>query len=51
MASRGLSDLSRRFDIAWFLGAIGKYRRQLGEVLIASFFLQLLALISCCTRS
>src|SRR5438132_1032264 len=47
MARRaGLSDLSRRFDIAWFLGAIGKYRRQLSEVLIASFFLQLFALIS-----
>src|SRR5947208_11321812 len=47
MARRaGLSDLSRRFDIAWFLGAISKYRRQLSEVLIASFFLQLFALIS-----
>src|ERR1700693_555211 len=25
-----LLDLSRRFDITWFLGAIHKYRRQLG---------------------
>jgi subfamily B ATP-binding cassette protein HlyB/CyaB len=41
-----LSDLSRRFDITWFLGAIHKYRRLLGEVLIASFFLQLFALVS-----
>jgi len=47
MARRaGLSDLSHRFDIAWFVGAIAKYRRQLGEVLVASFFLQLFALIS-----
>jgi subfamily B ATP-binding cassette protein HlyB/CyaB len=42
----GLLDLSRRFDVTWFLGAIGKYRRLLGEVLVASFFLQLFALIS-----
>jgi subfamily B ATP-binding cassette protein HlyB/CyaB len=42
----GLADLSRRFDITWFLGAIHKYRRLLGEVLIASFFLQLFALVS-----
>ena len=27
-----LMDLSRRFDITWFLGAIQKYRRQLTEV-------------------
>ena len=42
----GLSDLARRFDITWFLGAIHKYRRLLGEVLVASFFLQLFALVS-----
>src|SRR6201997_4438428 len=47
MARRaGLVDLSRRFDITWFLGAIHKYRRLLGEVLVASFFLQLFALVS-----
>src|SRR5437868_3702562 len=47
MARRaGLIDLSRRFDITWFLGAIHKYRRLLGEVLVASFFLQLFALVS-----
>jgi len=39
------ADLSRRFDITWFLGAIHKYRRLLGEVLVASFFLQLFALV------
>lgn len=42
----GLSDLERHFDITWFIGAIGKYRRLLGEVLAASFFLQLFALVS-----
>jgi subfamily B ATP-binding cassette protein HlyB/CyaB len=41
-----LSDLSRRFDITWFFGAIHKYRRLLAEVLVASFFLQLFALVS-----
>jgi subfamily B ATP-binding cassette protein HlyB/CyaB len=47
MARRaGLSDLTRRFDVTWFLGAIRKYRRLLGEVLVASFFLQLFALAS-----
>src|SRR5215467_11436698 len=42
----GLVDLSRRFDITWFLGAIYKYRHVLGQVLVSSFFLQLFALIS-----
>ena len=42
----GLTELSRRFDISWFLGAIHKYRHLLGEVLAASFFLQLFALVS-----
>jgi subfamily B ATP-binding cassette protein HlyB/CyaB len=47
MARRAsLSDLTRRFDITWFLGAIHKYRHLLGEVLIASFFLQVFSLIS-----
>jgi ATP-binding cassette, subfamily B, bacterial HlyB/CyaB len=47
MARRAtLTDLSRRFDITWFLGAIHKYRRLLSEVLIASFFLQVFGVIS-----
>jgi subfamily B ATP-binding cassette protein HlyB/CyaB len=46
MARRAsLGDLARRFDITWFLQAIHKYRRLLGEVLVASFFLQLFALV------
>jgi ATP-binding cassette, subfamily B, bacterial HlyB/CyaB len=47
MARRAsLSDLARRFDITWFLQAMHKYRRLLGEVLIASFFLQLFGLVT-----
>jgi subfamily B ATP-binding cassette protein HlyB/CyaB len=47
MARRAkLSDLSRRFDITWFLGAVHKYRHLLVEVLVISFFLQLFALVS-----
>lgn len=41
-----LTDLARRFDITWFMGAIHKYRWLLSEVLVASFFLQLFGLIS-----
>ncbi len=39
-----LVDLARRFDITWFLCAIVKYRGLLGEVFLASYFLQLFAL-------
>jgi subfamily B ATP-binding cassette protein HlyB/CyaB len=47
MARRaGLADVAHRFGIGWFMGAIHKYRRLLGEVLAASFFLQLFGLIS-----
>src|SRR5689334_2490882 len=42
----GLADITRRFDITWFLGAIHKCRHLLSEVLVASFFLQLIALVS-----
>jgi subfamily B ATP-binding cassette protein HlyB/CyaB len=41
-----LLDLSHRFDITWFVGAIHKYRHVLGRVLVASFFLQMFALVS-----
>ena len=39
-------ELARRFDLTWFLGAIWKYRHLLSEVLVASFFLQVFALVS-----
>lgn len=47
MARRAeLGELVRKFDVGWFLQAMGKYRRLLGEVLLASFFLQIFALIT-----
>ena len=47
MAGRAaLAELTRRFGISWFVGAIYKYRHLLSEVLAASFFLQLFALVS-----
>jgi subfamily B ATP-binding cassette protein HlyB/CyaB len=39
-----LQDL--KFDFTWFIPAIVKYRKFFGEVLIASFFLQLFALLT-----
>ncbi|MFB4202369.1 MULTISPECIES: type I secretion system permease/ATPase [Arhodomonas] len=39
-------ELRRRFDIRWFLPVIARYRRILGEVLVASFFIQLFALVT-----
>jgi subfamily B ATP-binding cassette protein HlyB/CyaB len=41
-----LSDLGRPFGMSWFVTAVHKYRRILTEVLVASFFLQLLGLVS-----
>jgi ATP-binding cassette, subfamily B, bacterial HlyB/CyaB len=41
-----LGSVARSFDITWFLQAMHKYRRLLGEVFVVSFFLQLFALIS-----
>jgi ATP-binding cassette, subfamily B, bacterial HlyB/CyaB len=47
MARRpGFADLSRQFNISWFLAAVQKYRQLLAEVLGASFFLQLFALVT-----
>lgn len=42
----GLVGEERHFDFSWFIPAVVKYRRLLGEVLVASFFLQLFALIT-----
>ncbi len=41
-----LAGEDRRFDITWFIPAVVKYRRLFGEVLTATFFLQLFGLIS-----
>ncbi len=42
----GLKAQDLVFDITWFIPAVLKYRRLLGEVLLASFFLQLFALLT-----
>lgn len=39
-------DEIRKFDISWFVPAMIKYKRFLIEVLVASFFIQLFALIT-----
>jgi ATP-binding cassette, subfamily B, bacterial HlyB/CyaB len=41
-----LPGMTGKFDLSWFIPAIVKYRKQFGEVIAASFFLQILALIS-----
>lgn len=41
-----LSDFSSGFGIGWFVAAMHKYRRLLGEVLVASFILQLFGLVT-----
>lgn len=38
--------LQQKFDISWFIPSLIKYRKLFGEVLIASFFLQLFGLIT-----
>ena len=41
-----LAGTTRRFDISWFIPALVKYRGLIGQVLLASLFLQILALVS-----
>jgi subfamily B ATP-binding cassette protein HlyB/CyaB len=41
-----LSDVVRKFEFRWFLEAVWRYRGPLSHVLIASFFVQLFALVS-----
>jgi len=41
-----LAGPARGFDLSWFIPAVVRYRRVLGEVFVASFFLQLMGLIS-----
>jgi subfamily B ATP-binding cassette protein HlyB/CyaB len=42
----GFASEIRKFDFSWFIPAILKYKRLLGEVLLASFFIQLFALVT-----
>ncbi len=47
VTSRAFADgFAQRFDFSWFIPEIIRYRRIFGEVLLASFFVQLLGLIS-----
>ncbi|MBI3777228.1 MAG: type I secretion system permease/ATPase [Gammaproteobacteria bacterium] len=39
-------DAFRKFDISWFVPEVLRYKKLMGEVLLASFFIQVLALIS-----
>ena len=41
-----IAGAARRFDFSWFIPEIVRYRRLFGEILIASFFVQLLALVT-----
>jgi len=42
----GLLASFKEFDISWFIPAMVKYRKLFGDVLIASFFIQLFALVT-----
>ncbi|MBU3068277.1 type I secretion system permease/ATPase [Aestuariicella sp. G3-2] len=47
LTKRGrLLEAVREFDISWFIPSIVKYRKLFGGVLLASFFIQLFALIT-----
>ncbi|PPK49864.1 type I secretion system permease/ATPase [Marinobacter persicus] len=39
-----LASGNRKFDISWFIPSLVKYRKMFGEVVLASFFVQLFAL-------
>lgn len=41
-----MAGVSRTFDISWFIPALVRYRRPLRDVLVASFFLQVMGLVS-----
>jgi ATP-binding cassette, subfamily B, bacterial HlyB/CyaB len=43
---KGVSQLVRRFDFSWFIPELVRYRRMLGEILLATFFVQVVGLIS-----
>ena len=48
IGKKGLAGIEalRKFDVSWFIPALMKYRRLFTEILIASFFIQIFALIS-----
>lgn len=44
--ARAESGAQEKFGIGWFWQALGKYKRLMGEVLLASLFVQIIALIT-----
>ncbi len=42
----GVAGVMRRFDFSWFIPELVRYRKMFREVLLASFFVQLLALLT-----
>lgn len=47
LARRGaVLDANRPFNLSWFIPSLIKYRKLFGEVLLASFFIQIFALIT-----
>jgi subfamily B ATP-binding cassette protein HlyB/CyaB len=46
LARRASAEISKKFDIRWFIPSLKKYRKLFGDVLVASFFLQIFALIT-----
>lgn len=41
-----LKSMHKTFDISWFIESLRKYKKLFGEILIASFFIQLFALLT-----
>lgn len=41
-----LKNAQKKFGLAWFLPVLARYKRYMGEVLLASFFLQLLGIVT-----
>jgi len=41
-----IAGVARRFDFSWFIPEIVRYKRLFGEILLASFFVQLLGLVT-----
>ncbi len=41
-----ITGITRRFDFSWFIPEIVRYRKLFGEILLASFFVQVLALLT-----
>lgn len=45
-ATAGPDGVARKFGVAWFWQSLGKYKTLMGEVLLASLFVQIIALVT-----